>query len=126
MATEGPTNADFNWSSAAEERAAGWPGAQDADYQDPGLTAALLADEPTGSAWSCPVEHPWRGRPQDPTIEWDGDVATCLWRGCWRRSDDPVPRGECFCEGISDVCTGQCCGPGQCSCSWPADESGGC
>jgi hypothetical protein len=41
---DGPTG-DFDWTDAAEERAAGWPGAQDADYQDPGLTAACLADE---------------------------------------------------------------------------------
>lgn len=71
--------------------------------------------------WFCPVRHPWPDEPTQ-TIEWDGDVATCLWRGCWRRSDDPMPRGECLCEGISDECTGQCCGPGQCSCSWPVDQ----
>lgn len=42
--SNGPAG-DFDWTDADEERAAGWPGAQDADYQDPGLTAAILADE---------------------------------------------------------------------------------
>jgi hypothetical protein len=68
--------------------------------------------------WTCPVKHPWpsifSGR-TTPTVEWDGDVATCLWRGCLRRSDDPVPRGICYCEEY--VCHGECCGAGQCSCS---------
>jgi hypothetical protein len=66
--------------------------------------------------WTCPVkEHPWDRFPGSPTVEWDGDVATCLWRGCWRRSDDPVPRGECLCE--DGDCRGECCGAGQCSCT---------
>ncbi len=37
----GPTDADFNWTSTAEERAAGWPGAMPGDYQDPELTETL-------------------------------------------------------------------------------------
>jgi hypothetical protein len=64
--------------------------------------------------WFCPVQHPWVGKLAQ-TVEWDGDVACCLWPGCWRRSDDPVPRGECLCEEY--VCAGECCGAGRCSCS---------
>lgn len=74
--------------------------------------------------WRCPVEgHNFltdrNGRPI-ATVEWDGDVAGCLAYGCGRTSTDPVPRGECWCDGATrdgEECTGQCCGPGQCSCS---------
>jgi len=64
--------------------------------------------------WVCPVKHPWDRFPAAGTVEWDGDVAQCLWRGCFRRSDDSVPRGWCCCEEYD--CRGECCG-GQCSCS---------
>lgn len=67
--------------------------------------------------WTCPVKHPWDHHPHQGTVEWDGDVACCLWRGCFRRSDEPHPRGECLCEEYD--CTGECCGAGQCSCSDP-------
>lgn len=67
--------------------------------------------------WVCPVEHPWDRYPGTPAVEWDGPVAQCLWRGCFRRSDDPVPRGYCNCEEYG--CRGECCGPDQCSCSDP-------
>jgi len=67
--------------------------------------------------WVCPVRHPWHRFPPTGTVEWDGPVAQCLWRGCWRRSDDPVPRGECLCEEYD--CRGECCGPDNCTCSNP-------
>lgn len=68
--------------------------------------------------WTCPVKtHPWDRFPQSQTVEWIDGVATCLWGGCGRRSDDRVPRGICYCEEY--VCDGECCGPGQCSCSDP-------
>lgn len=70
--------------------------------------------------WACPVEgHSFRhngdGSPL-PTVEWDGDVAYCLARGCGRMSDDPG-RNECWCDGDYGDCNGACRGPGQCSCS---------
>jgi hypothetical protein len=80
--------------------------------------------------WLCPVEehrHPISpdGWPT-PTVEWDGDVAYCLTYHCGRSSLDPVPRGECLCDGTRNAwgteCTGQCCGPGQCSCSLGGDQ----
>jgi hypothetical protein len=44
---DGPTDADFDFTTEQEERAAGLPSAQAADYQDPGLTEAILADART-------------------------------------------------------------------------------
>ena len=67
--------------------------------------------------WTCPVRHPWERYPDAPTVEWDGPVGCCLWRGCYRRSDDPLPRRGCECEEYG--CRGECCGAGQCSCSDP-------
>lgn len=74
--------------------------------------------------WQCPVKgHRYRhdrdGKPL-PTVEWDGDVAGCLAYACGRTSTDPVPRGECLCEGDTadgEECRGECCGRGQCSCT---------
>lgn len=61
-------------------------------------------------SWSCPVEdHCGDG------VEVDAGTATCLAPGCGRTSADPVPRGFCVCEEY--VCTGRCCGFGQCTCS---------
>lgn len=96
----------------------------------PGYTppsASMNADAAVTSpaSWQCPVvghhsraDH--KGRPL-PTVEWDGKVMTCLATGCGRRSDDPIPRRECMCEGCSDSwgteCTGECCGVGQCTCT---------
>jgi hypothetical protein len=40
----GPTNADFDWTDEQEMRASGHPAAQADDYQDPGLTEAILLD----------------------------------------------------------------------------------
>ena len=81
--------------------------------------------------WQCPIEgHRYRtDRDGFPlaTVEWDGDVAGCLARGCGRTSTDPVPRGECWCDGYSDgwgtECTGECCGIGQCSCTPAQSEA---
>jgi hypothetical protein len=81
------------------------------------IDAALASGKVRMRFWTCTVKHPWDRFPGRPTVEWDGDVAACLWYGCWRRSDDPVPRGECLCE--DGDCRGECCGPDQCSCSDP-------
>ncbi len=57
------------------------------------------------TTWSCPI-------PTHHSVEWDGDVACCLFPGCRRRAD--YDRDTCECE-IYD-CEGGCCG-GQCSCA---------
>jgi hypothetical protein len=84
------------------------------------IDAALASGRVQMRFWICPVIHPWDRFPTAPTVEWDGDVACCLWSGCCRRSDDEVPRGICYCEEY--VCHGECCGPGQCSCSDPRPD----
>lgn len=87
---------------------------------------ALPCPDHPDRSWQCPVEgHRYRSdRDGVPlaTVEWDGDVAGCLAYGCGRISTDRVPRGDCWCDGYTDgqgttECTGQCCGPGQCSCT---------
>lgn len=81
------------------------------------------------SFWFCPVEGHSEGAWSSKlvqTVEWVDGVATCLYRGCWRRSDDPVPRGECLCDGSKpdgDDCWGECCGTGNCSCT-PSSDGG--
>lgn len=90
----------------------------DEDWSDEFLEL-LEGSSVTVKLWFCPIKHPWPAKLQQ-TVEWDGNVACCLWRGCGRRSDDPVPRGECLCEEYD--CTGACCGAGQCSCSLSEEE----
>lgn len=96
----------------------------DESLPDDALDALL--DQPVRVRfWQCPVEgHRYRtDRDGFPvaTVEWDGDVAGCLAHGCGRDSTDPVPRGECWCDGYRDgwgtECVGECCGVGQCSCT---------
>jgi hypothetical protein len=68
--------------------------------------------------WVCPVVGHTDGtarRSGPATIEVDGDVVRCLFPGCGRNSDEP-DRRECCCETY-EPCAGECCGPGQCSCS---------
>lgn len=81
------------------------------------IDGAIAAGRMRIRFWTCTVKHPWDRFPHSPTVEWDDGVACCLWRGCFRRSDDPVPRGYCECEEYG--CRGECCGAGQCSCSDP-------
>jgi hypothetical protein len=76
--------------------------------------------------WSCPVVGHTGGTarraPRYKTVEWDDGKAYCLFPGCLRNSFDPVPRGECCCDTY-EPCYGECCGPGECSCS-SRDEEG--
>lgn len=84
-------------------------------------------------SWACPVEEhgvPWRWSEcfarGGVTVEWADGVAYCTFRGCDRSSqhDD----GSCGCDGDDydgNACAGQCCGAGQCSCSWPKTSEGG-
>lgn len=44
----GPEPGLMDWTDQQEERAAGLPSAMPVDYQDPGLTAALAADDAEG------------------------------------------------------------------------------
>jgi hypothetical protein len=94
---------------------------------EPTFTADL---EAIGNArvrfWQCPVQgHRDRRDSKDwlvVEVEWVDGVATCLFPGCGRTSTDPVPRGECMCETYDD-CQGECCGPGQCSCTPDPSET---
>ncbi len=81
---------------------------------DKELEEALeLIGNATFRFWKCPIEGHSTGGPLRQTVEWDGDVACCLYPGCLRRSDYPG-RNSCECE-IYD-CEGGCCG-GLCSCA---------
>lgn len=93
---------------------------QEFDEAVAAIDEAIAAGKVRLKFWVCPVKHPWERSPRGGTVEWDGDVACCLWPGCMRRSDDEVPRRICYCEEY--VCHGECCGPGQCSCSWPRED----
>lgn len=62
--------------------------------------------------WTCPISGHSTGDGLRQTVEWDGDVACCLFPGCLRRSD--YERNSCECE-LYD-CAGGCCG-GLCSCA---------
>jgi hypothetical protein len=100
------------------------------DESSPHGDLDALLDLPT-RFWQCPVEgHRYRtDRDGFPlaTVEWDGDVAGCLFRGCGRISTDPVPRGECWCDGDTpdgEECAGECCGIGECTCT-PDRADGG-
>jgi hypothetical protein len=80
--------------------------------------------------WSCPVVGHTDGTARRSnalalkgrTVEWDGVVARCLFPGCGRASNEPVPRDECLCYTYEE-CQGECCGPDECSCS--SSEEGG-
>lgn len=68
--------------------------------------------------WLCPVvghrdRRDSKGYPVEE-VEWVDGVASCLFPGCGRTSAD---QGEQYCACDEYVCAGECCGPGQCSCS---------
>lgn len=70
-----------------------------------------LSATPPAEVWTCPI-------PGHNDLELDEDGWNCLVPGCLRSSRDPQGgRPSCECE-LYD-CTGECCGPWQCSCSSP-------
>lgn len=74
-----------------------------------GLNAASL--DLCRSPWTCPVHG---DREIEREGDREGDYAACLVPGCLRSSDAPNEK-VCNCELY--VCSGDCCGAGNCSCS---------
>lgn len=91
-----------------------------AEMTDDEFEAAL--EGVTFRIWFCPVRR-WHPQTPGPTVEWVDEVAWCTYGPCGRSSTDPTPRRECVCDTYD--CAGECCGPGNCTCTTDLGPDGG-